>query len=156
MIYTRTQVDRFWNNVAVGLAGECWPWKLSQHSNGYGQVGLRVDGKDRMLKAHKVAWEIHNDQQLTLFERVSHSCDNKLCCNPRHVIMLTSSSNRIVPFGPRAARGEKHGNSKLTDRQVSIIKYRLNALTTREIATAFSVASNTIWDIRKGITWRHV
>ena len=155
MIYTRTQVDRFWNNVAVGLPGECWPWKLSQHSNGYGQVGLRVDGKDRILKAHKVAWEIHNDKRLTLFERVAHSCDNKLCCNPHHV---TVQSDRIGEYGVASAqaRGEKHGNSRLTDRQVSIIKYRLNALTTREIATAFSVASNTIWDIRKGITWRHI
>ena len=155
MIYTRMQVDRFWNNVAVGLPGECWPWKLSQHSNGYGQVGLRVDGKDRILKAHKVAWEIHHDKRLTLFERTSHSCDNKLCCNPQHVVVLPVRSDYATGV-PGAAHGESHGNSKLTARQVSIIKYRLNALTTREIATAFSVASNTIWDIRKGITWRHV
>ena len=135
------------------MPGECWPWKLSQHSNGYGQVGLRVDGKDRILKAHKVAWEIHHDKRLTLFERTSHSCDNKLCCNPHHVVVVPDGGTLDVPG---AARGESHGNSKLTARQVSIIKYRLNALTTREIATAFSVASNTIWDIRKGITWVHI
>jgi len=153
MIYTRKQVDRFWNNVAVGKSDECWPWKLSQHSSGYGQVGLRVDGKDRILKAHKVAWEIHNTDRLLPGQRVTHGCGNRLCCNPHHIVVPLSPPGTTKPV---AACGEKHGMAKLTDSKVSIIKYRLTALTTREIATAFSVSFNTIWDIRKRITWRHI
>ena len=148
MIYTEKQTDRFWNNVAVGEPDECWPWKRSTNA-GYGQVALA----NRILKAHKVAWEIHNGVLLSLNVRASHSCDNKLCCNPRHVVVEPSG---IVTDKLTGARGENHGNSKLTERQVKTIKYRLNALTTREIADIMRVSFHTVWDIRKGITWRHV
>jgi predicted DNA-binding protein YlxM (UPF0122 family) len=61
-----------------------------------------------------------------------------------------------VPELLAGVRGEKHGNAKLTSSQVRLIKYRLNALSTREIADAMSVSFGTIWDIKKGITWRHI
>ncbi len=149
MIYTQRQVDRFWNNVAVGEPDECWPWKRSS-VNGYGQVSLKVNDSARILKAHKVAWELHNDQRLSIFDRATHSCGNKLCCNPHHVIVDST------PDVPAGVRGEKHGNAKLTARQVKLIKYRLNALTTREIADTMRVSYGTIWDIRRLITWRHI
>ena len=153
MIYTQKQIDRFWNNVAVAGSNDCWNWQLSV-CNGYGQVGLVVDNQSRILKAHKVAWEIHNNKRLGLNVRASHSCDNRLCCNPRHVVV--QPDHILGADIPRSVHGEKHGMSKLTERQVRIIKYRLNALTTREIADSFRVSFHTIWDIRNGITWRHV
>ena len=149
MIYTETQVDRFWNNVAVGEPDACWPWKLSA-VNGYGQVGLKIDNQSRILKAHKVAWEIHNNKRLAPNARATHSCDNSLCCNPRHVVVDSTTKMQA------GVRGEKHGNAKLKAHQVRLIKYRLNALTTREIADALSVSYSTIWDVRNGITWRHI
>ncbi len=155
MIYSQKQIDRFWNNVAVGGPDDCWNWKLSQHSNGYGQVGLRINAQSKILKAHKVAWEIHHNVRLPHGARAKHTCSNKLCCNPHHVIVSTESVHAAY-MKLAHARGEVHGMSKLTERQVKIIKYRLNALTTREVADAFSIGYNTIWDIRKGITWRHV
>ncbi len=154
MTYTQKQIDRFWTNVDIGEPDDCWNWLRSQHGGGYGQVGMRVDNRDRILKAHKVAWEIHNNQRLTAFVRSWHSCDNRLCCNPRHV--QVESDSLIVVDPPRGVRGEQHGNAKLTERQVKIVKYRLNALSTREIADTMRVSFHTIWDIRKGITWRHV
>ncbi len=153
-MYTQRQIDRFWNNVAVSGPDECWPWKRSQHAIGCGQVGVRIDGKDRVMKAHKVAWELHNNQRLSLFTRATHSCDNRLCCNPRHIVV--QPDHVLGADLSRGVRGEGNGKSKLTERQVRLIKYRLNALTTREIADAFSVAFHTIWDIRKCKTWRHV
>lgn len=152
MIYTQKQIDRFWNNVTVGEPDDCWPWMRSKTSNGYGQVGLRIDGHDRILKAHKVAWELHNNKRLSLNVRASHSCANRLCCNPHHVIAQPDDDAGV----PAHVCGERHGMSKLTGRQVRIIKYRLNALSTREIAAAFGVSFQAIWDIRKGVTWRHV
>ncbi len=152
MIYSQKQIDRFWNNVAVGEPAECWMWKRSQNA-GYGQVGLRVGDQDRILKAHKVAWEIHNKKSIPVNARATHSCDNQLCCNPRHVVVEHVLGGELASKG---GHGERHGNAKLTERQVRLIKYRLNALTTREIADSMSVSFHTVWDIRKGITWRYV
>ena len=151
--YSIIQVCRFWDNVSVGKPSECWNWKRSRHSNGYGQVGLRINGKDRILKAHRVAWEIHNDTLLSPGSRVTHTCDNPLCCNPHHVVVQPLDKVIVNQPGPR---GEKHGRAKLTEKQAMLIKYKLNMLTTREIADSFSVAFHTVWDIRKGITWRHI
>ena len=157
MIYTQKQIDRFWNNVKVGDPSECWPWKLSiRKEDGCGQVSLRIDGKDWMLKAHKVAWEIHNNVKLPPFIRAEHSCNNSECCNPHHIAVEMPTSahpNTTTASGPR---GESHGRAKLTEKQARLIKYRLNALTTREIADSFSVSFHAVWDIRKGITWKHI
>ncbi len=148
MIYSQKQIDRFWANVNVGDSERCWHWKLSTNS-GYGQVALG----GRILKAHKVAWEIHHDMRIPIFRRASHTCGNKLCCNPFHVVVLWIEADADTLTG---VRGERHGNAKLTERQVRLVKYRLNTLTTREIADTMRVSFHTIWDIRKGITWRHI
>lgn len=149
MIYSQKQIDRFWANVDVGDAERCWHWKLSTNS-GYGQVALG----GRILKAHKVAWEIHNDAQIPIEGRATHSCGSRLCCNPRHVVVWPREF--LANEGLTGARGESHGNAKLTERQVRLVKYRLNTLTTREIADTMRVSFHTIWDIRKGVTWRHI
>ncbi len=157
-MYTQTQIDRFWNNVDVSGPDECWPWKRSRHSSGYGQVAIKIDNRERVLKAHKVAWEIHNNELLLLHVRVTHSCGNHLCCNPHHVVIPPHQlqMGAGLSHGMVNTRGENNGRSILTERQVRIIKYRLNALTTREIADAFSVSFHAIWDIRKGVTWGYV
>ena len=52
--------------------------------------------------------------------------------------------------------GEKHKLSKLTDKQVSIIKYRLKCKTQDEIAKMFNVKQNTISMIRNNKNWKHI
>ncbi len=153
-MYTQKQIDRFWSNVDMGGTDQCWPWKRSQHPGGYGQVALLIDGQNRVHKAHKVAWEIHHGKRLPMWQRVKHSCGNRLCCNPHHVVLTDS----VEPSGEtiNQARGESHGKAKLTEKQARLIKYKLNLLTTRDIADAFSVAYHTVWDLRKGITWKHI
>ncbi len=153
MTYTPKQIDRFWNNVKVGPTDECWPWLRSLRHDGYGQVSLLVGTRNRILKAHKVAWEIAHTTRLGHYVRASHTCHNRACCNPHHV---TIEATYVAPSKAPGPRGETHGRSKLTEKQAMLIKYRLNALTTREISDSFGVAFHTVWDIRKGITWRHI
>lgn len=155
LTYSIKQIERFWRKVQLGQYDECWPWTRSKHSSGYGQVGLTVDGVSRILKAHKVAWEIANNLSLPEGARASHSCKNRLCCNPRHVIVSSNGSKNITQTKGHA-RGQAHGKAKLTDEQVRTIKYKLMGLSTRQIANLLGVKYNAIWDIRKGITWAHI
>lgn len=155
MIYSAKQIERFWNNVKLGGQDECWPWQRSTHSNGYGQVGMTVKGIGRLLKAHKVAWEISNDLRIPPGVRASHTCNERLCCNPRHVILSTPDPDE-QDEKKKKARGQDHGMSKLTDAQVRTIKYQMVNLTTRQIADFTGVTYHAIWDIRRGKTWAHI
>lgn len=154
MSYTAKQIERFWQKVSLSNNAECWPWGASVNSNGYGQVGLTTGGVSRILKAHKVAWEIAHDLTIPENARASHSCGNRLCCNPHHVIISTTSDGTNDPKGH--ARGQDHGKSKLTDKQVRMVKYQLVGFSTRQIADLLGVRYNAIWDIRKGKTWGHI
>jgi hypothetical protein len=155
MKYSDKQVERFWSKVSLSGSAECWPWLMSVTSKGYGQVGLTVGGVSRILKAHKVAWEIANNLTIPDGARATHSCKNRLCCNPRHVIISSNGTNTYTG-GKGHARGQKHGKAKLTDDQVRTIKYKLTGLSTRQIAALLGVKYNAIWDIRKGKTWAHI
>ncbi len=139
--YTQKQIDRFWSNVDKGKADECWPWLRSINSRGYGQVGLRVGGVDRILKAHKVAWEIENKKEIPKGTVARHTCDTHDCCNPRHVII---------------GKDKVHSRAVLRREDAYRIRYKSDAYSTNELAGAFAVAYNTIWDIRHGITWKGV
>jgi DNA-binding CsgD family transcriptional regulator len=150
-IYSQRQVDRFWGNVQINKPDDCWPWKRSPHSSGYGQVGIRLNDRECVFKTHRVAWEITSKKRIPARTHALHTCGNKLCCNPQHIYL----QGDLWPSDPHA-RGADHGSAKLTERQAIIVKYRLNDLTTREIAETVGVNYNTIWDIRHNKTWRHI
>ncbi len=159
MRYSNKQRTRFWSNVTLGDADNCWLWKRSINSTGYGQVALTVDNIGRILKAHKVAWEMKHDATIAPGVRATHTCGERLCCNPAHILLIAPAPaddpQRIEPTTSQA-RGERHGMSKLTDKQVALIKYRLSALSTREIADMLGIGYHAVWDIRQGNTWSHI
>ena len=152
MTYSAKQIERFWRKVDLGQRDECWPWSRSKHTHGYGQVGITIGGVARICKAHRVAWEIAHGMAIPEDVRAYHICKNKLCCNPFHIVLGKGTDSE--PKG--RARGQAHGRAKLTDDQVSTIKYKLMALSTRQIANLLGVKYNAIWDIRKGRTWAHI
>lgn len=59
---------------------------------GYGQIrrGAATDG---MVLAHRAAWELANNTTVPDGMYVLHSCDTRLCCNPRHLRPGTQAQN---------------------------------------------------------------
>ena len=66
----------------------CWVWQGSQHSNGYGWI--KVFGK--VVSAHKYSYELHKGP-IPNGLKIMHSCDNKLCVNPDHLVPGTHQQN---------------------------------------------------------------
>lgn len=116
----------FWNRVnKSGGDDSCWPW-IGCLSSGYGSYWLT----NKMVLAHRVAYFLtygsidvtaptdrKNSNQFVL-----HSCDNKICCNPKH-LHLGSYLDNAKECKERGrmirAKGSSHGLSKLRDEQIA-------------------------------------
>ena len=97
---------RFWAKVdRSGGDLACWPWLASKRRNGYGQIGIRREGRLFVESAHRVAWELTHGP---IPEGVSicHHCDNRPCCNPGHLFRGSQTDN----MQDAAQKGRMKGN----------------------------------------------
>src|SRR4051812_21582861 len=71
---------RFWSRVDVSAGPDgCWPW-VRGRSNGYGS--LLFAGV--VTYSHRVACTLAHGEPPEGMHAL-HSCDNRICCNPKHL-----------------------------------------------------------------------
>ena len=74
----------FWSNVDKKGPNDCWNWILSGEIDKYGHVGN--------MSSHRYSYQLHNGS-IPEGQCVRHTCDNKRCVNPAHLVLGTQKDN---------------------------------------------------------------
>lgn len=87
-----------------------------------------------------------------------HTCDNKWCIRPDHIISGTQVQNtadwKERGTNKREQRGEKNLCAKLTSEQIYQIREAVGLQ--REIAKKFGIGKSQVSRIKRRETWRHL
>jgi len=133
----------FWDFVDKSDESGCWPWLGSKNHGGYG----KTKRKGRMIRAHRLAYEmtkgpIPNDMV------VMHSCDNRSCCNPDHLIIGTHADNRRDSV-------KKNGGITLETANLIRFQYALGNVSYSTLGFMYGVSTSVIGRIIRDERWRN-
>jgi len=133
------------------MPDKCIEWDGYVANNGYGSKYY----KGKPIGAHRWAY-IQANGEIPKGMVVRHTCDNKTCVNPMHLVIGTHQDNmRDKIVSGIQTRGEDHGTAKLTETQAREI-YEQKHLGPTKLAGMYGVAPTTVSDILAKRTWRHI
>ena len=89
IILNEKQKKQFWAKIDIKSPNECWEWTAGMTGRGRCGFGLNK----RSIAAHRLAFMTTHDMK-DESNCVCHTCGNKLCCNPNHLIERTASRSR--------------------------------------------------------------
>jgi hypothetical protein len=163
--------DRFWAKVQRCTHEPwciycCWPWQASLRHGGYGQMTMRINGKQVLLRSNRVVWELFQKRPLPEELWALHHCDFPPCCNPAHIYIGTPAQNSqdavkrgrfIGRYHGEPTKGGEHHNAKLEDADVILMRtlYAQGA-SLKSLAQQFGVKSPNVHSIVHGKTWKHL
>jgi hypothetical protein len=146
MHITKEQEGKFWAKVDRRGPDDCW-----NHQNAPGRDGYTKQFK---YSAHRMAYTLARGE-IPAGLLVRHTCDNPLCCNPRHLIVGTQRDN----MRDMCARG-RHGAAKRKLKPRNVIDIRdLHAtagVSCYRISVIYGVTSGHVRNICRGARWKKV
>lgn len=158
-----SESKRFMMRVDMKSERECWNWQGGamnvgrSHKPGNGHGQWRNEAGQHEL-THRASWRLFIGP-ITNGAYVLHKCDNPLCVNPKHLFLGTQTDNCKDMWQKKRGRpgksvGSAHGCSKLTEKQVLLIRGSGESVTV--LAARFSISRTNIYDILKRKIWNHI
>lgn len=147
-------LERVWKKIKFGEPDQCWEWQATRNNKGYGKFYIRTGVQS--LAHRYVFTQLFGEVPKNI--QVCHSCDNPRCTNPNHLFSGTHKDNMDDLWKKgRGRKGSKHGNSKLKEKDIPIIRQRLkNGEFHKSISESFGISRTTITYISNGLRWKHV
>ena len=153
-----TVLKKFWERVEVKGENECWCWTGAKKPSGYGKFS--INGKTQTT--HRYSYFLHNNNKMPK-NFCCHTCDNRLCVNPKHLYDGTHTDNmRDASERHRFNHhGEHNTKSKLTEELVLSIRaeYKRDShrkSNAKELAEKYMVSKSAICRIISHATWSHI
>jgi hypothetical protein len=138
--------DMIYNTIKkkIRRSKGCWLWTGGVSSTGYGLI--RIGAK--RYKVHRLMYQVaqYDDPGKLL---VRHTCDNRLCCNPQHLILGTHTDNinDMVTRG-RHKCGRIKGGVKVSIQDKEMIKFhRQSGLSITALAARYGISRSYVDDI---------
>ena len=146
----RTTAEEVWSRVDIRGEDDCWVWTGARSPAGYGIISWR----GARVNVHRLAWFLAKapeamegevaDSPLLRSNNgvfVAHTCGNKLCCNPNH--MVEDHAPGPAKLNPEAVRSIRED-------------YATGTLKITEIARRYGVHHAAISRILKGTAYKDV
>lgn len=157
MVYEVSDLYRIRRVVAAhgSVAGRIL--KPYRDRKGYLAIKLRVNGRKQTFKVHHLVLLAFVGPRPEGME-CRHLDGNKTNNRPENLCWGTGTENVAdrLRHGT-TARGEHHGQARLTETNViEIRKLLAQGMPQQAIASRFGVSRMTIWKIKMGICWAHV
>jgi hypothetical protein len=113
------------------------------------------------ILAHRFSFQNHHNRLIQEGLCILHICDNPKCVNPTHLIEGTHQDNntdRANKGRGNAARGEKNGLAKLTEKKVLEIReiYSQGKTNYKKLGEEYGVDQTVIGRIVRYETWAHI
>lgn len=162
----RNSLSDVWKKIAIKGEDDCWEWQgyrtTTKYGKGYGAFG--IDGATYLvhrisyLIAHPDAISLAAPKDKSIKEFVLHSCDNMICCNPKHLFLGNYDDNNKDRAkkgrpGGHGAKGHAHKLAKLTHEQVKEIRATLNVPASK-IAEAYGISNEVARRVIIGQSYR--
>ena len=134
----------------------CLIWQGTKRNTGYGCI--KYEGK--LIDTHRLSWILDRHMAIPEGLYILHKCDNRLCINPKHLILGNQSENmkdaydkgRLhMPEGIRFTKGHVALNSKISLDKAKEIKDRIknkDYTTLKQLSIEFNVPYQLIRDIK--------
>ncbi len=113
-----TFATKFWSKVKFSEGDGCYVWTGNKYPCGYGQI--RIKGIPQ--GAHRVSWMLAKGRIPK--SNVLHRCDNRPCVRIDHLFLGNMSDNMLDCYAKnrRSAKGTRNPNSKISEKEVLIIR----------------------------------